>query len=167
MELWKENMVFHVAITEVKEDIYKQLQEIKEAGVNSVKIYTTYAMRLSNEEIIKVMDACSKLDIIVLVHCEEDAIINYCANKEGYENTRPVEAEQNMVNTIVNFSRLTGCAVYICHISCKESIEIIRKAKAQGIEVYAETCPQYLVLNDSKYKLDEREITKYIFISSS
>lgn len=153
---------FHVAVTEVQQDIFEQLKEVKEAGVRSIKLYTTYGMKLSSEDILKVMDCCAKLDMVVLVHCEEDSIINYCSGNKFYEATRPREAEYNMVNTIVTYAKLTNCRTYICHVSCKESVELIRQAKQQGINIYLETCPQYLVFDNSVYKLEAEEMTKYI-----
>jgi dihydropyrimidinase len=153
---------FHVAVTEVQKDIYKQLKELKDDGVNSIKLYTTYGMKLTNEDILKVMDCCARLDMVVLVHCEEDSIINYCSTKEFYEAARPREAEYNMVHTIITFARLTGCRAYVCHVSCKESVELIKKAKQQGIKVYLETCPQYLIFDSSLYNIENEEMTKYI-----
>jgi dihydropyrimidinase len=153
---------FHVAITEVREDLFQQLIEIKREGVNSVKLYTTYGMKLCNEEILRVMDCCAKLDMVVLVHCEEDAIIGYAAGKQGYGSTRPREAEYNMVHTIVCLAKITGCKAYICHVSCKESVDIIKAAKAQGVCIYLETCPQYLVFDESVYNREGEELTKYI-----
>jgi len=142
--------------------MYNQLLEIKNQGVNSVKLYTTYGMKLSNDDILKIMDCCSKLNMIVLVHCEEDSIINYCKDNLNYSKQRPWQAEQNMVNTIINFSKLTDCTCYICHVSSKESNETIKNAKKQGAKVYMETCPQYLLLNSDKYNTPSAEMTKFI-----
>jgi dihydropyrimidinase len=153
---------FHLAVTEVQEDIYEQLKEIKNAGVKSIKLYTTYNMKLKHEDILKVMDCCSKLDMVVLIHCEEDSIINYCSKNDFYEQSRPREAEYNMVHTIITFAKLTGCRAYICHVSCKDSVELIREAKQNGIKVYLETCPQYLIFDSSVYNLEPEEMTKYI-----
>lgn len=150
---------FHVAVTNVTNDIYEQMKEIKSAGVNSIKIYSTYDMKLSNNEIIKVMNAASKLDIIVLVHCEDDSIINFCKDRENFEDKRPIEAELNMIYTIINFSKITNAKIYICHVSCKESVELIKKAKKEGVNIYLETCPQYLLLNKSKYHIKNYDNT--------
>jgi dihydropyrimidinase len=153
---------FHVAATDVHQDIFEELKEVRKAGVKSIKLYTTYGMKLRHEDILKVMDCCAKLDLVVLIHCEEDAIINYCAGNEFYEKTRPREAEYNMVNTVISFAKITGCRVYICHASCKESVELVRQAKQQGLKVYLETCPQYLVFDSSVYNLESEDLTKYI-----
>lgn len=154
---------FHVAVTSVDDDIYSQLEEIKKEGIKSIKIYTTYGMKLNNGDILKIMKSCAELGLILLVHCEEDSIVNYCSKESFYPNTRPKEAEVSMVYTIINFASITGCTVYICHVSCGKSIELIKEAKKQGIRIYLETCPQYLILNSEKYyDCNEKEMTKYI-----
>lgn len=153
---------FHIAVTDVKDDLMEQLKEVKECGINSVKIYTTYGNMLTNQKIMKVMDCCAKLDMVLLVHCEEDTIIKYCSGRKYYDETRPYEAEQNMVNTVINFARLTGCKAYICHVSSKESAKIIDEAKRKGQEIYFETCPQYMIFDNSKYRLNAEETTKYL-----
>jgi dihydropyrimidinase len=119
-------------------------------------------MRLMNEEILTLMDYCAKLNITALIHCEEDSIIKYCSKYNSFPMTRPKEAEENMVNTIINFSSITGCRVYICHVSSKKSMELIKKAKAEGLSIFMETCPQYLIFDDNIYNCEGGEKTKYI-----
>lgn len=153
----------HAAVTEVKDDIYQQLKEIKDNGINSIKMYTTYGMKLENYDMLRVMSCCAKLDITVLVHCEDDAIIRFCIKENRFNLSRPREAEASMVGTIINYAKLTSCKVYFCHISCSESIDIIKKARYEGVKAYLETCPQYLLLNSSKYhSCDKSEMTKFI-----
>jgi dihydropyrimidinase len=153
----------HTAVTELKDDIYEQLKEIKNEGINSVKLYTTYGMKLENFDILKVMEYCAKLDITVLVHCEDDNMIKFCSKKQEYYLSRPRESEISMVGTIASYAKVTGCNIYFCHISCRESIDIIKKAKQEGVNAYLETCPQYLLLNSSKYHTCNRsEVTKFI-----
>lgn len=154
---------FHIAITDVQNDIYDQLKEVKAQGVTTVKLYTTYAMMLNNYDILKVMDCCAALDMVVLVHCEDDGIVKYSSKFSEYNLTRPREAEVNAVAVIANLAKITGCKVYFCHISCSDSIDIIKIAEEKGVKAYIETCPQYLLLNSSKYKSsNEKEVTKFI-----
>lgn len=153
----------HAAVTEVKSDIFEQLKEVKSSGVNSIKLYTTYGMKLDNYDILKVMKCCAELDLVVLVHCEDDAIIKFCEKNTPYNMSRPPMAEINAVALIAGYAKITGCKIYFCHISCKESIDIIKKARNEGVKAYLETCPQYLLLNSSKYHLcSQREVTKFI-----
>lgn len=152
---------FHVAVTELQDDIYKQLIEIKDRGINSIKIYTTYNMMLSNYDILRLMKYCAQLDMIVMVHCEEDSILKVCSENANYAMTRPEEAENNMVNTIINFSKVTGCKVYICHVSSAKSVTLIRNAKQDNVPVFMETCPQYMIFDDTIYNMGIPVSTKY------
>lgn len=153
----------HSAVTEVKPDIFDELKEVNEHGIKSIKIYTTYGMKLENYDILRVMECCAKLDLTILIHCEDDAVIRFCENKDKYHLSRPRESEISMVGTMANYAKITKCKIYFCHISCKESIDIIKKAKNEGVKVYLETCPQYLLLNSSKYyTCNQSEVTKFI-----
>lgn len=154
---------FHVVITEVKEDIYQQLKEIKRAGVKGVKVYTTHNIKLRNEDILKVMHYCAKLDLVVLVHCEDDALIQYCKNKHNYNLKRPKKSEVNAVFTIINYALMTKCKTYFCNISCRRSLELIYKAKLKGAKLYLETCPHYMLLNSGQYLRNSlKDRTKFL-----
>lgn len=152
----------HMSVIEVQDDIYEQLEEVKKLGVKSVKLYTTYGMMMNNSDLLKVMDCCAKLDLIALVHCEEDSIIQHSANAEDFEATRPAEAEATMVYTIINFAKLTGCTAYICHVSSRISADLIIKAKEDGVPVYFETCPHYLIFDKNKFLSEPKEMVKFV-----
>ena len=153
----------HVVITEVREDIYHQLKELKRAGIKGVKVYTTHNIKLSNEEILKVMHYCAKLGMVILVHCEDDALIQYCKNKHNYNLRRPKKSEVNAVFTIINYALMTKCKTYFCNISCRKSLELISKAKLKGAKLYLETCPHYMLLNSGQYLRNSlKERTKFL-----
>jgi len=152
---------FHIAVTKLRADIYEQLVEVKKRGVNSVKVYTTYGMMLGSKDILILMECCAALDMVMMVHCEDNDIINYCSKRMLYWESRPREAETAMVYKIVSLAALTGCKVCICHVSCAESVDIIEAAKKKGLLVYLETCPQYLLLTEEKYKGEPIEAAKF------
>lgn len=147
---------FHGAVTEYNEQLYDDLKKAKEMGISSIKLYTTYGMKLSNEDILKVMKIAKDLNLTVLVHCEDDAVISYCCNEENYIKQRPRQAEAAVIYTILSYAELVGCKVYICHISTKEGIEILRHFKRQmpGM-VFGETCPQYFIFTNEVYNKED------------
>ena len=152
---------FHGAVTYVNENTYEDLKKAKELGIKSIKIYTTYDMHLNNYEILKLMEFCSKLDLVVLVHCEDDALISYSKNESLYKNKRPLEAEAIMIYTILSYGKLTGCSVYICHVSTKLGVDIIRYFKKdKALKIYAETCPQYFYFSEEVY--EKEDMVKYL-----
>lgn len=80
---------------------------------------------------------------IIAAHCEDSSIPG--------ENS---ESEWKQVERDITLARETGCSYHVCHVSAKESIELIRKAKAEGADITCETAPHYLVLDDSMIEDD-------------
>ncbi len=101
------------------------------------------------------METSKRLGRIIAAHCEDESLIRggyihdgaYAA-AHGHPGICS-ESEWGPIARDVRLARETGCAYHVCHISCRESVEIIRKAKADGVDVTCETAPHYLLLNES------------------
>lgn len=101
------------------------------------------------------METSKRLGRIIAAHCEDESLIRggyihdgaYAA-AHGHPGICS-ESEWGPIARDVRLARETGCAYHVCHISCKESVEIIRKAKTDGVDVTCETAPHYLLLNES------------------
>ena len=125
-------------------------------GIRSLKIFMTYErMRLHDEQILDVMAAARRNGALVMVHAENHGIISWLAERMvGQGNilpryhaichTRGSEAEA--IQRVVALAELMDCPILIVHVSTMEGIEAIRQARARGLKVYGETCPQYLFL---------------------
>ncbi len=125
-------------------------------GVRSFKIFMTYdRMRLTDEQILDVMSVARKDGALLMVHAENHGIISWLAGKMVKQgnvvpryhaicHTRSSEAEA--INRIITLAEVMDCPILIVHVSTPEGIEIIRRAQARGLKVFAETCPQYLFL---------------------
>ena len=110
----------------------------------------------------KAMEHAKKLNKKIVAHCEENSLL-----KGGYihdgeyakiNNHKGIcsESEWKPIKRDIELSKKTGCEYHVCHISAKESVQIIREAKKQGIKVTCETGPHYLVLNDMQLQEDGR-----------
>lgn len=106
------------------------------------------------------MKQAAKLDKIIAAHCEVNALLNKgyihdgeYAKKHGHRGICS-QSEWEQIKRDVDLVKQSGCKYHVCHISTKESVEIIRKAKADGLNVTCETAPHYLVFNDSMLKED-------------
>jgi len=148
---------FHLIIANPDDKtLNKDLPAAIGQGVRSFKIFMTYdRMRLSDEQILDVMSVARRDGALVMVHAENHGIISWLAGrmvKQGnvaprYHaicHTRSSEAEA--INRIIALAELVDCPILIVHVSTAEGIDTIRKAKARGLKVFAETCPQYLFL---------------------
>lgn len=99
---------------------------------------------------------------MIVAHCEDNTLLHggyihdgEYAKTHGYKGICS-ESEWKPIERDLRLVRETGCAYHVCHISCKESVDLIRKAKAEGLNVTCETAPHYLILTDNDLKEDGR-----------
>ncbi len=121
--------------------------------------FTDDGRGVQNEEMmIKAIKLAKSLNKITVCHCEVNSLL-----KGGYihdgeyaknHNHRGIcsESEYKEVERDINIAEKLGAKLHICHVSTKESVELIKKAKMRGVDVTCETAPHYLVLDDSKLK---------------
>ncbi len=164
----------HMGITWFDETIPEQMEWcVKEAGIKSFKAYLAYkgSIGIEYRELEQVMKKAAALNAVVLVHCEEGDVILQNQKKfiiEGktaplyHALSRPAEVESESVRKVIDLCRKTGCKTYIVHTSTAKSIEYIRAAKKEGLPIYCETCPQYLLLDESVYLKPIPDSLKYV-----
>lgn len=163
----------HIGVTYFGKNTAREIEECANRGFTSFKIYMAYkdSIGLEDEDIIKVLEAVKKAGGLVTVHCENGDIINELQNiyrKEGKTSpeyhplARPPETEGEAVKRILTYAKLIDTPVYIVHTSTRDAVEEIVKAKQSGQKVFAETCPQYLFLDESSYNLPGFESAKYV-----
>lgn len=118
---------------------------------------------VQSEEMMKeAMLRAKALGKIIVAHCEDNSLLHggyihdgVYASKHSHRGICS-ESEWKPIKRDLELCRQTGCAYHVCHISCKESVELIRQAKAQGVNVTCETGPHYLILTDEDLKEDGR-----------
>jgi dihydropyrimidinase len=132
-------------------------------GVRSFKMFMTYKKRgkrmVSDEFLCRAMERLAALDAVCQLHCENGDVLCYLEDKaiaEGrtaptdFPATCPDWAEEEAINRAILIGRLTGCPVYVVHLSTRLGLERIKRAQGEGQRVWAETCPQYLLLTDAE-----------------
>lgn len=109
------------------------------------------------------MEKAKKLDKHIVAHCEDETLLTpgwaihdgeFC-RRLGLVGNNPA-SEWKQVERDIALARETGCKYHVCHISTKESVELVRRAKAEGLSVTCETGPHYLVLTDMEIEDDGR-----------
>ncbi len=116
----------------------------------------------SDEIMREAMLRAKGLGKIIAAHCEDNSLLNggYIHDGEyaAAHGHRGIcsESEWGPIARDLMLAKETGCAYHVCHVSTKESVELIRNAKAQGVDVTCETGPHYLVLDDSCLEEDGR-----------
>ncbi|MDY4834227.1 MAG: dihydropyrimidinase [Frisingicoccus sp.] len=165
---------FHLAISDWNPDISSELEQIVAGGIHSFKLYTTYdAMIVDDKSIYEILARLKELGGIAGIHCENKGIIDARLeevirekgdrkNVSDYPGTRPACAEAEAVNRILNIARCVDTPVIIVHLSSEEGYKEVVRAREAGQTVYVETCPQYLVMDESFYELKDNEGKKYM-----
>lgn len=118
---------------------------------------------VQSEELMKrAMLTAKTLGKKIVAHCEDNALLfggyihdGKYAKEHGHKGISS-ESEWKPIERDLRLVKETGCAYHVCHISCKESVELIRKAKAEGLDVTCETAPHYLLLDENDLKEDGR-----------
>ncbi|MBQ6714537.1 MAG: dihydroorotase [Clostridia bacterium] len=108
------------------------------------------------------MRKAKKLGKMIVAHCEVNDLLHggyihegEYAKAHGHKGICSA-SEYEQIKRDIELVKKTGCSYHVCHISAKESVELIRKAKAEGVDITCETAPHYLVLDDSNLKEDGR-----------
>jgi dihydropyrimidinase len=157
----------HMMVTDLPEDpalARAWLTELRDLGVPSIKLYTTYRPNYYADDatLLHTFRAMPR-DMLAMVHCENDAIVTdatarlVAAGKTGWAyhaQGRPPEAEVEAIRRVIHLAGVAGAAVYIVHCSTAESIRQVERAQRERTwpPVYGETCPQYFWLDDSVYR---------------
>lgn len=127
-----------------------------EAIAEKVIAFSDDGRGVQSEELMRsAMLRAKKLGKMIVAHCEVNSLLNGGYIHDGIyakaHNHRGIcsESEWRQIERDLALAEETGCAYHICHISCKESVDLIRKAKAKGIDVTCETAPHYLILDEN------------------
>lgn len=108
------------------------------------------------------MKQAKQLGKLIVAHCEDESLLNggYIHNgdyaRDNHHRGISSESEWKQLERDLALVKETGCAYHVCHVSTKESVELIRKAKAQKLNVTCETAPHYLLMDDSYLQEDGR-----------
>ncbi len=164
---------FHVSPIEWRDSMPEEIKACVAKGITSFKIYMAYldTIGLKDKNIQKVMKAVADAGGMITVHCElgeeverlrKQFIDSNHTTPEYHPLSRPNYIESEAVKKAIDFADKAGCPIYIVHVSTKESLEHIRKAQQKDQKVFAETCQQYLLLDDSKYSGDFKQTAPFV-----
>jgi len=152
----------HCMITDLPPQREQELGDLVRLGVPSVKLYTTYRPNYyaSDDVIWRLLRASISAGLLVTVHCENDALVTAVTDDlvargqttwRYHARSRPALAEQEAIHRVLFLAEAARAPVYIVHCSTSRSVELVRQARGRGQMAFAETCIQYLLLDDSCY----------------
>ena len=156
---------FHMSIVEWNEKTEQEIQDMIDHGITSFKLYMTYPAMIVNDcDMYKILKKLGKCGCFAGVHCENAGVIDALiaeAKKEGRfgpENhplVRPDTMEAEAVHRLLVIAKEADAPVMVVHLTNKKAFEEVMRARANGQEVYAETCPQYLEFTCDVYKRED------------
>ena len=156
---------FHMTIDDWNEGIRAEIPAMFDAGIPSFKMYMTYpAMMISDQDLYAALLELKKYGGIAGVHCENAGVIDALIaqhKKDGklspasHPECRPNPLEAEAVAHLLRIAEVADVPVVIVHLSTKEALDEVMRARARGQKVYVETCPHYLLLDDALYRQPE------------
>jgi dihydropyrimidinase len=166
---------FHLGVTDLRNGgTLADLARAPDEGVTSFKLFMAYkgAIMADDETLFRTMQVAAETGAVVMVHAENgDAIAVLVAQAlaEGktepryHALTRPPETEGEATNRAIQLARVARCPLYVVHVSVKDAIDPIARAREAGWEVWGETCPQYLLVDDSVLERPDFEGAKFVY----
>ena len=162
---------FHLIVSDPTAAVLGQeLPALVEAGCTSVKIYMTYeAMRLSDRQILDVLATAGRLGALVMIHAENYECLAWLTERlemaghtapRYHATSRPPPVEREATHRAIALAEIAEVPILIVHVSSREAADEIRRAKARGLNIRAETCPQYLLLTEADLDMPDFEGAK-------
>jgi dihydropyrimidinase len=157
---------FHLIVTDPTEDVlHRELPELIAEGYTSFKIYMTYdALKLDDRQILETLSVARAEGAMVMLHAENSDCIAWLTERllaaglsapRYHASSRPMLVEREATHRAIALAELVDVPILIVHVSGREAIEQIRWAQGQGLQVYGETCPQYLFLTADSLGCDD------------
>lgn len=166
---------FHLMIGEVNDAVLAELPSvIDNEGITSFKVFMAYknVLQADDETLFQTLIAAKELGALVMVHAENGDVIDHLvkkALKEGNTDpiyhalTRPPEIEGEATERAATFTGLANSQLYVVHVTCAEAVSKIAEARDNGIDIWGETCPQYLMLDQTYLERENFEGAKYVW----
>ncbi len=164
------NYGFHMAVSEWNDARKAEVDDMFRAGISSFKMYMVYdAMKVTDGQIYDAQKFIGERGGVIGVHCETYDVLQARIAEEkakghmdptAHPVTRPQAVEAEGVARLMRIAELSGYPAWVVHLSTADGLEEVRRARKRGVEVYAETCPQYITLDVSQYA--EPDGAKYV-----
>jgi len=169
------DMGYHMAITDLENGgTLEELASLPDQGITSYKLFMAYkgALMVDDATLYRAMEVASKSGALVMVHAENGDVVDLlvrealaAGNTEPLHHalTRPPEAEGEATNRAIQLARLAGAPLYVVHVTCREAVEPIARAREKGWDVYGETCTQYFFNSLDDIAKPNFEGAKYVY----
>lgn len=167
------DVAFHLIVANPSASVLGQeLPAAIKAGYTSIKVFMTYEnLRLNDAELLATFDVAREHGATMMIHCENEDAIRFLIERHeangdirprAHASTRPIPVEREATHRALSLAEIVDLPIVIVHVSNAAAIEEIRRARARGMKVTAETCPQYLVLTEDDLDGMDWEGAKFV-----
>jgi dihydropyrimidinase len=164
---------FHLIVTDLPDERLPELKAMIDQGVTSFKLFMAYpgVFLVDDGVIFKAMTAAGENGGLICMHAENGVVIDVLVKRALAEGktapkyhalTRPTKAEAEGVHRAIAIAEMANSPVYIVHLSCYDAMKEVQAARDLGLPAFAETCPQYLLLDYGLYEKPDFEGAKYV-----
>src|SRR4051794_25212107 len=164
---------FHLICTDLPDERLPEMRPMIDEGVSSFKLFMAYpgVFLVDDATIFKAMGMAGENGGLICMHAENGVVIDAIVKKALAEGktapkyhalTRPTKAEAEGVHRAIAIAEMANSPVYIVHLSCYDALKEVQHARDLGLPAFAETCPQYLLLDYSFYEKEGFEGAKYV-----
>jgi dihydropyrimidinase len=154
-------------------EVRREFRWCVDNGITSFKTFMAYkgSLGIDDDELFKVLQHGRDNGVLVTVHAENGDLVNNLIARHRAEGrldplwharSRPPECEGEATHRAITLARFNGTPLYIVHMTCADALRRVREARAEGQVVWAETCPQYLVFDESVYTRPDFEGAKWV-----
>jgi len=164
---------FHVAITDLRDDVMKEIPQVIDEGVTSLKLFMAYKglFQVDDTTLFRAMMTAAEHGMLIMVHAENGDVIADLTTKllaEGKTEPKyhavahPALAEAEATGRAVALAGIAGAPLYVVHMTCQEAVEQLALGRDKGLPVMGETCTQYMFVFEDDLARPNYEGAKYV-----
>ncbi|MDP4099287.1 dihydropyrimidinase [Paenibacillus sp. P96] len=166
---------FHLMVSELNDKVLAELPSImEEEGITSLKVFMAYKNTFQADDgtLYQTLCAAREHGALVMVHAENGDVIDVLVGEAlaagrtdpiHHALTRPPELEGEATGRAAYLTELADSQLYVVHVTCAEAVGKIQEARKKGLRVFGETCPQYLLLDQTALEKPDFEGAKYVW----
>jgi dihydropyrimidinase len=164
---------FHITLIDLNPAVVEEIPAVVEMGVTTIKCLMAYrgTVMVDDETLFRTLQISREVGALVMVHCENGDVV-YTLQRELVEAghieprfhpiSRPPQCEGEATHRAIALAGMAGAPLFVVHVTAAQAAEEIRAARARGLRVYGETCPQYLTLTEERLAEPDFEGAKWV-----
>jgi dihydropyrimidinase len=164
---------FHMAVTDLRDDVMKEIPTMVDEGVTSLKLFLAYkdVFMVDDETFFNALLTARERGMLIMVHAENGDVVDALQKKivaagktepKYHADAHPALAEGEATGRAVALAGIADAPLYVVHVTCREALEQLALGRKRGLKVMGETCPQYLFLTVDDLAKPNFEGAKYV-----